>query len=158
MRNGLSWARSPWGSGSHLPTATSEQQGHEDSTLWPGPPRSAPDTPAARAHGPPLLTHTAHRCSPQPLCRFLSSVETATILKGGLNKRSIVPAGQLRTELGQTPLKSQRQLSAPPPTAMVACGLGLSSTYIITFMILGAPWKRPSLVLCFFLFRFLKLI
>lgn len=103
---------------------------------------------AAHTHSRPLLTHSARRRShTQPaashhsLCADLSSVEIATILKGGLNKRSIVPAGKLRTELGQTPLKSQkqRQLSAPPPTAMVTCGLGLSSTYIITFMILGAP-------------------
>ena len=133
MRNGLTWAPGPWGSGSHFPRQPQSARGTK--TPFCG------LAPLPQHLTQPQLTLTALCCSPQPLCRFLSSVEIATVLKGGLNKRNIVPAGQLKTELGQTPLKSQkqRQLPAPPPTATVTCGLGLSSTYIITFMILGAP-------------------
>ena len=133
MRNGLTWAPGPWGSGSHFPRQPQSTRGTK--TPFCG------LAPLPQHLTQPQLTLTALCCSPQPLCRFLSSVEIATVLKGGLNKRNIVPAGQLKTELGQTPLKSQkqRQLPAPPPTVTVTCGLGLSSTYIITFMILGAP-------------------
>ena len=56
MRKGLTWAPSPWGSGSHFPRQPQSARGTKTPLCGLAPPHSAPDPTAARTHSPLLLT------------------------------------------------------------------------------------------------------
>ena len=56
MRNGLTWAPSPWGSGSHFPRQPQSARGTKTPLCGLAPPHSAPDPTAARTHSPLMLT------------------------------------------------------------------------------------------------------